>query len=124
MHGNFCGASALVMAGVSSPEVAEVIACREGLALAQDLGAQKIRVASDCANAVRSIQGPGMGEHGHIVKEIRREMTNFTKVQFIHEGRRSNVDAHNLARSSVYNAVGRFVWLLAPPPGVCTSFTD
>lgn len=53
--------------GISSPEVAEAIACREGLALARDLGMQKLTIASDCVNVVRSIQGPGMDEYGHIV---------------------------------------------------------
>jgi hypothetical protein len=36
--GNFQGASALVIAGASSPEVAEAMACWEGLALVVDLG--------------------------------------------------------------------------------------
>ena len=51
----------LVMEGVSSPETAEAMAYREGLALAKDLALQNIQIATDCANVVRSIQGPGMG---------------------------------------------------------------
>ena len=39
--------------------------------------------------------------------------------EFVHEGRASNVDAHNLATSSVYRELGRMVWLLSPPEGVC-----
>jgi ribonuclease HI len=83
--GFFQGASVLVIDGISSPEVAEAIACREGLALARDLGMQKLTIASDCVNVVRSIQGPGMDEYGHIVKEIKQEMTNFEDVLFVHE---------------------------------------
>ena len=36
-NGNFLGSSALVIQGVDDPEILETIACREALALAQDL---------------------------------------------------------------------------------------
>ena len=121
--GIFQGASALVVTGVSSPEIAEALAGREGLALARDLGMQRITIASDCVNVVRNIQGPGMGLYGHIVREIKAEMTSFTKANFVHEGRNSNGDAHRIARSSIYNDVGRYVWFIDPPDGVCTSYS-
>jgi len=104
--GIFQGASALVVTGVSSPEIAETLAGREGLVLARDLGMQRITIASDCVNVVCSIQGSGMGLYGHIVREIKAEMTSFTKANFVHEGRNSNGDAHRIARSSIYNDVG------------------
>lgn len=53
--GCYLGASTLVFAGMSDPEILEVLAWREGLALANDLLIQQARVASDCLNAVRSI---------------------------------------------------------------------
>ena len=46
--GMFLGASALVVEGITSPEVAEAMACREGLALASDLDLQKIRIHGLC----------------------------------------------------------------------------
>ena len=49
------GASMLVMEGVSSPETAEVMAYQEGLVLVTGLAFQKVRIAADCANVVRSI---------------------------------------------------------------------
>jgi hypothetical protein len=64
------GASVLMAAGQSDPEVMEVVACREGLALASDLGLHSFRVASDCANAVRSLMGETFGGYGPIVREI------------------------------------------------------
>ena len=45
----------LVMEGVSSPETAEVMAYQEGLVLVTGLAFQKVRIAADCANVVRSI---------------------------------------------------------------------
>jgi len=45
--GCYLGASTLVFAGMSDPEILEVLACREDLALANDLLIQQARVASD-----------------------------------------------------------------------------
>ena len=106
------------------PEVAEAMACREGLALARDLGLQRFRMASDCANVVSSAQGPGMGLYGHIVREIKAGLASFTDALLVHEGRISNGDAHRLAKISIYESLGRHVWFLAPPDGVCTSYSD
>jgi hypothetical protein len=65
--GNYLGSSALVVEGHTGPEVMEAVACREGLALASDLGLQSFRIASDCANVVRSLLGEGFGRYGPIV---------------------------------------------------------
>nr|TKW19887.1 hypothetical protein SEVIR_4G049000v2 [Setaria viridis] len=67
--GNFLGASALVLKGIVDAETVEVIACREGLALASDPSLQNLRVASDCANV-----------------EINSRRRCFRRVEFIHEG--------------------------------------
>jgi hypothetical protein len=88
--GSFLGASTLVFSGVSDPETLEVLACREGLALASDLLVQKARVASDCLNAVRSLQEDGMGRYGPITREIKASMTSFLKIDFVHERREFN----------------------------------
>ena len=44
--GSFLGASTVTLSGMSDPETLEVMACREGLALASDL-IEKVRLASD-----------------------------------------------------------------------------
>ena len=75
--GNFLGASVLVLEGITSPEVVETIACREGLTLASDLLLHKVRVACDCINAVKNIRGEGMGLYGAIVKEIKTRRATF-----------------------------------------------
>jgi len=43
-------------------------------------------------------------------------------VEFVHEGRQSNFDAHVLAGSSVYDDLGTHVWFVSPPNDVCTSY--
>ena len=118
--GVFLGASSVTVSGLSDPETPEVLACREGLALASDLLLQKVRLASDCANAVRSIKGEAFGPYGHIVREITTSVVNFHKVEFVHERREANQEAHMLARSALFDSCGRRVWLLNPPVGVCT----
>ena len=122
--GVFMGASALVLKGNSDPETAEVLACREGLALATDLLSRRVCIATDCATVVKNLEGPGMGCYSQVIRELKAGMATFDRAKIVHEGRASNVDAHRLARSSIYETEGRHVWFLFPPDGVCTSFTD
>ena len=82
----------------------------------------RMRVASDCQNAIRSIYGLGRGAYGHIVMELKARATGFQEVQFVHEGRSSNGDAHGLARGSVSRDIGRHVWFQTPPEGVCMNY--
>jgi hypothetical protein len=120
--GRYLGASTMVFSGVSDPEIFEALACREGLALANDLLIRRAKVASDRLNAVRSIQTGGMGTHGHITQEIKATVEDFLKIEFVHERKESNTEAHNLARSAIYNSPGRHVWLVTPPVGVCNQY--
>ena len=87
----------------------EAVACCEGLALASDLGLHSFRVVSDCANAVRSLLGKGFGRYGPIVQEINVRRRSFTRADFVFERRKSNVNAHILARSSVNLSIGNFL---------------
>jgi ribonuclease HI len=122
--GVFLGASTLVVEGVCDPETMEAAACREGLALAQDLYLRRVRLASDCANVVRAIrEGEVHGVYGQIVREIKEAGAALTALEVKHENRQSNVDAHNLARSSIHDSLGRHVWLINPPEGVCKTIS-
>ncbi|TVU05431.1 hypothetical protein EJB05_48595, partial [Eragrostis curvula] len=105
-RGDFLGASAVVMHGITEAETAEILACREGLSLASDLLVPRFRLANDCAMAIRNIQGDGMGQYGHIVREIKVRQLSFGFVEFIHKSRRSNIDAHTLARKFIASSVG------------------
>ena len=83
---------------MSDLETLEVLAYREGLALASDLLIQKVRVASDCLNIFRSLQEDGMGPYGHITREIKVTMINFLKIDFVHEPRKANKEAHKAGK--------------------------
>lgn len=121
--GNFLGASPLVWEGIVDAETVEAIACQEDLALASDLSLQNLRVASDGTNVARSILGKAMGPYGPVMQEINSRRRCFGRVEFIHEGRQSNVDAHRIARSAVLCSLGRHVWSLSPSDGVGKSYS-
>ncbi|KAJ1268178.1 hypothetical protein BS78_07G117000 [Paspalum vaginatum] len=74
------------MIGVTDPETMEALACREGLALANDLQLQRIRLASDCIN------------------EIKARMKSFTSVEVVHEGRGSKTIYSTFRYPSRYRA--------------------
>ncbi|KAK1648736.1 hypothetical protein QYE76_066541 [Lolium multiflorum] len=64
--GEFLGASSIVLKGLSNPETLEALACREGLSVAADLLLQRVRVAIDCQNVIRSIARAGRGPYDRI----------------------------------------------------------
>ena len=120
--GAFQGASVLITQGVTDPESMEAIACREGLVLASDVTFKKVKIASDNISVVKSIRGDDDKDiYGHVIQEIKAREGSFVSSEFVHEGRACNADAHKLARSSIYCELGRQVWFLSPPVGICAS---
>jgi hypothetical protein len=122
--GTFLGASALVVEGISDPEMMEAIASREGGALATDLFLQKVKMASDYNNVVKSFREEALGPYYHVIRDLRAMQGDFQHFELVHENRRTNLDAHGLARSSLYTSLGRYVWFLQPPDGFCISHTS
>ena len=113
------------MLGISDPETMEVLALRVGLALANDLSLSRVRMASDCANAVRGMAGSTFGVCGQIVKELKEGAAAFQTMEIVHERRDANFDAHTLAaRSTLFSSTGRYVWFSDPPDGMCNSFIN
>ena len=73
-------------------------------------------------NVIRNIDGEGKGSYGHVVQELKARAIDFQKISFVHERRSANGDAHLLARGSVSLELGRHVWFLNPPDGVCKNY--
>ena len=117
--GLYLGSSSLVISGVTDPSVVEAIACREALALAEDLSLQDFVVASDCKTVVDDIQRGQGGAYMTIIKEIYRRRSSFNSCNFFFEGRSSNTDAHNLAKHSLLLDQGRHLWLIQPHDPSC-----
>lgn len=80
--GDFLGASGVVFEGVTEAEIAEALACHEGLALASDINTSNIRLASDFLTVVKNIHGDGIGRYGHIIREIKVRILRLCKDGF------------------------------------------
>jgi hypothetical protein len=80
---------------------------QEGLALASDI--QRVQRGADdqCRRYIRPLW--------LACSEIKAAVSMFCAVELVvHESRRSNGDAYNLARGSIYSSPGRHVWFLNP----------
>ena len=96
------------------PATLEVYAVREALALAEDLGVQRLHVASDCLTVINDIHQRTGGQHGAVIREIISHSRSFISCTFGHEHRCFNAEAHNLAKHSCNLEVGRHLWLGIP----------
>jgi hypothetical protein len=105
----FLGASAVVFDGVTSPGSLEALACREGLALADDLGVGSLHLATDCLNVVQGLRDEDMGEYNSILLEIRSTTSLRGGTTFGHERREFNEEAHRLAMFASSLPAGRYV---------------
>jgi ribonuclease HI len=88
--GKFVGASAVVLSGQVAAETVEALACREAIALARDINARRVRVASDCSNVIASIEEGTRGVYALITMELRDAKRDFEELSFCHERRGSN----------------------------------
>jgi ribonuclease HI len=113
------GASTLTVDGITNPTVLEALACREALALALDINASRLTIATDCLAIVNDLSRQFAGSYSMASKEIKETSKLFELVKFKHENRASNDEAHRLARSSASSNLGRQVWLVLPPDGLC-----
>ena len=113
--GTFMGASALACPGISDPETLEAIACREGLALAADLQLLRFLLSSDCLEVIKAMKNNYRPRYANVLREISSRKEAFVMAEFVHEGRASNVHAHDLSRSSLDLLHGRRLWLLESP---------
>lgn len=112
--GTYLGSLVLVIRSLLDLATVEAIACREALALADDLGIRHPFVAPDCKLAVDYIQKGRRGNCEGTIKETRDQENTFISCNFIHESRDLNIDAHRLARFGVSLTSGRHVWLGNP----------
>lgn len=100
--GVYLGSSVVMTEGVNDPEILETMACREGLALAMDLQLTKIKRATDCKGVVSDLMKGSSGSNATILLELNQRALSFVSCSFVHEGRRSNVEAHCLAKNILF----------------------
>ena len=92
---------------------------RPGLNLARDLDLSCVRLASDCLSVVNALKEANLGRYSHIIQEIKIGAEEIGVITFVHENRSSNKEPHDLARLVSSLPVGRHIWLVNPPVGVC-----
>lgn len=51
-------------------------------------------------------------------RDILADKRDFDAVEIVHENGGANIDTYNLAESSIFSHVGRYVWFLRPPDGL------
>ena len=103
---------------LDDPLILETIACREALALAEDLNLQNVLITSDCKQAIRDINNASMGKNGSIVREIITRSSDFL-CKFSYEGRAANKEAHSLVSFAIGRGPGRHTWLGQPHNPSC-----
>ena len=96
----------------------ETIACREALALAEDLNLNNLIIASDAKQVVNDILKSHMGRNVAIVQEIRSRASSFV-CNFMFEGRAANRNAYKLAKYSLTLRPWRYIWLGQPQAPTC-----
>ena len=116
--GNYIGSSALVVEGIFDPPTLEVIACREALSRAEDLGIHQFTVASDCRQVVLDFNRRASGVYGAVISEINTKASTFS-CTFSVESRAVNYEAHSLAKFSLTRGSGQHVWFDAPQDQRC-----
>jgi hypothetical protein len=95
------------------------------LALSSDLQLSRVTVASNCLAVIKAMEGPFAGTYTMVIHEVKASPSILEQSFFRHENMSSNSEAHRLARSAVSAvsfSVGRQVWLLQPPDGLCIPY--
>ena len=81
------GASSVTYPGKTEPETLEALACREAIALASDILAHRILMASDCRSVINTLETGTMGVYAQVVREIMEAKSSFDFMSFRHESR-------------------------------------
>jgi hypothetical protein len=112
--GDALSSSVMVFSGIVDPPTLEALACRDALALADDLMLGRVLIFSDCQQVVRDILLRPREEamHASVIKGINIQAKNFSEIKFIYEGRMMNKETHNFARYALSLGPGKvfFSW--------------
>jgi ribonuclease HI len=76
-NGVYQGACSIVFQEITNPATLNALACPKALALAEDLGVNKIYVASDCKVVIDDIASVTNGGYGAIIMQIKERSDAF-----------------------------------------------
>ncbi|KAI5351664.1 hypothetical protein L3X38_004555 [Prunus dulcis] len=114
--GGFVAAVAKSVGEVLSAEHAEILAAREGVALALSLGTASPIFEGDSAVVVSAVKRAGQdySNIGTIVEDVKHLQQQLPSSLFQFTHREANGVAHRLARFGLHN-VDNFIWFEVPP---------
>ena len=101
------------------PEILEAMASLETLFLAADLGCQRIVVATNCMATITHLKGEYKGPSAVTIQDIKQRMQDFTSVDYIHEKREMNLEAHKLSKAATTLPFRHPIWLSILPDVIC-----
>jgi hypothetical protein len=108
--GVYLGARAVVINGITDPATLEALACREALALSDDMLLNCVYVISNCKSVIDEIKDETIWEDMKSFM-IRPRSANSRECSFAFKSRASNFKAHNLVKHMVSNGIGGHLWL-------------
>ena len=108
-QGVYLASSARIIDICDDPGTLEAMACLEAPSLAADLNLRRLIIACDAEAVVKQINGGSKGIYSQIVHEINICRRDFEEVRIIHEGRMTNMKAHNFIKSVLFLAHGRYI---------------
>ena len=100
-HGFFLRAGGSRYEGIIDPLTLELLACRDGLSMACDMGLHRVEVQTDCQEIIRLWESPQKSSCYHLLKEIEVLSTFFQGFKLRFANRRCNTVAHRVARHSL-----------------------
>jgi ribonuclease HI len=115
-EGNFLAASCVFIPHVTTPLMAEAIAMREGLKLANKIRYNRVQAESDSTDVIDARKGEERwwDENAAIFAECVDMVTSVGDVSFSHCPRKANKVAHELAKFSFSNELC-CNWVDEPP---------
>ena len=82
--------------------------------MAQDIALQRVYITTDCKTVVDDLKEGTVGKYSSVTSEICSRASSFEECVFVHEGRASNFEAHNLAKHSLFLVARHHIWLAIP----------
>jgi ribonuclease HI len=107
-EGKCLAAASVPLQGFSSPELAEAMALRQAMEIANEKGFVNVIFASDCLSVIQRLNKPrtDRSDVGLVLKDIKVLAEGFSSVSFKHVRRSLNEAAHLLARSCDLASLG------------------
>ena len=87
--------------GVTDPLSIELLACRDAIIMAQDMGVQHVVMETDCQEIQRLWDAPQRSTCYHLILEMKEMATGFQGFRLRFSGRQTNMAAHRVARHSL-----------------------